>query len=370
MNDIGLYLHVPFCRQKCAYCDFYSVTDTHFTKPYLDALCRAFSAFPTALARKADTVYLGGGTPSLLPPDQVGRLFFALRRSFAIKDDAEISMEMNPESASSDLLSAAVRAGVNRVSFGMQSCVPEELARIGRIHDFQTVQEAVLRAKCAGIENINLDLMYGLPAQTPASFRKSLEAAVSLGVQHISFYALTLSPDVPLYRQKDTLCGEDAVSDLYFLALRFLRENGFEQYEISNAALPGYACRHNVNTWKGGEYLGFGPGAHSYWENRRFSFPRDLHRFLSAKDHAGLIVLHEVIGEEERLKEYIMLSLRLAEGISLQKAEALGGQKKRDKIERYLTALIPAGLARRTNDGFRLTPEGFFVSNAILADLI
>lgn len=370
MNSLGLYLHVPFCKQKCAYCDFYSRSDLSLVAPYCDALCRSLSAFPTSFERTVDTVYFGGGTPSLFSPEQIAQVFSALHSRYRIEEGAEITMEMNPESATEPVLNAAARAGVNRISFGMQSALPAELERIGRIHSLTHVQKAVALARSVGIDNINLDLMYGLPDQTLASFSHSLKEALCLLPEHISFYALTLSSDVPLAKAGVSLPTDEEVRAMYLYACRFLEENGYRQYEISNAARKGFACRHNRHTWQCREYLGFGPGAHSFFQGRRFSFPCDLQGFIASDHFEGLIQVHEEITPFQRLEEYILLSLRLVDGIDLATVEDLGGRKMRENIEEKFRRYCSFGLALPTDAGYRLTPEGFFVSNAILCELI
>ena len=298
----------------------------------------------------------------------VGEIFSALRENFFLSPGCEITMEMNPDSASDDILRAARKEGVNRLSFGMQSAVDRELSAIGRIHRAEDVILAVKRAKQIGFENISLDLMYGLPGQNRESFRASLETAISLGIQHLSFYCLTLSSTVPLWKKRELLPGEDQMREMYLDACSFLKREGLEQYEISNAAFPGFASRHNLCYWEGGEYLGFGPGAHSYFQGKRFFVGEDLDAFLS--DPTGGVEVEETLSPREQLEENMMLSLRLAKGLDLQKLSSFCNEETIRRVEEKFSLWIRHGLAEKTRLGFRLTPEGFFVSNEIIATIL
>ena len=254
MNKLGLYLHFPFCKAKCAYCDFFSLPDLSRRADYERALARAVRSLQGELSDyTVETVYFGGGTPSLFSPDGLRACLSAIRESARVSSDAEITLECNPESTTEDVLSAARKSGVNRLSFGMQSARDGELACIGRLHRNEKTVSAVRLARGLGFENISLDLMYGLPGQDLASFRESLEACLALNPKHISFYCLTLSPEVPLYEKRESLPSEEAVREMYLFAHQSLVASGFEHYEISNAALPGFRSRHNEGYWMGRE---------------------------------------------------------------------------------------------------------------------
>ena len=319
MNKLSLYLHFPFCKAKCNYCDFYSLPCPERIVSYENALAKSFSAFAELVPESVvETVYLGGGTPGLATPGGVERIFTALRNSFSLSPEAEITVEMNPESASEEILSAYRFVGVNRISFGMQSAIDEELETLGRLHRFDAVRQAVARARTIGYENISLDLMYGLPCQTTERFRESLEKALELEPEHISFYLLTLSENVPLYAKRHLLPDDETVREMYLLAASLLKEKGFEHYEISNAALPGYRSRHNSVYWNGGDYLGIGPGAHSLVGGKRFYMSDGVEEFLSASDPLDRLSEPDVLSREDLLTEYVMLSLRTKEGVSLK----------------------------------------------------
>ncbi len=371
MNDLSLYLHVPFCKGKCRYCDFYSVICPEKIGLFEKALVRDLLAFSEkARDYKVRTVYFGGGTPSLLSPKGIKEIFSALRKAYRISPDAEITVEMNPESASEEVLSAFYREGANRISFGMQSARDEELLLLGRLHRYEDVKNAVERARAVGFDNINLDLMYGLPGQRVEDFLESVKKALSLSPKHLSFYLLTLSENVPLYEKLDQIPDDEILRKMYFSAISFLEEKGFCHYEISNAALPGFESRHNQVYWEGGAYLGFGPGAHSLFENKRFCVPEGLDGYLKAKDSLTRHSDPEERTKEDLLEEYIMLSLRQKKGLSFEKLSMLAPTEQIEKIKEKMTLWEKHGLTKRTKDGFALTKEGFFVSNEIISELI
>lgn len=371
MNRLGLYLHVPFCRGKCRYCDFYSLAAPERAAAYVEKVISFLPALREKTGdRPVDTVYLGGGTPSLLPPASLTALFAALRERFSILPSAEITCEANPESLTDEVLAAFRAAGVNRLSIGMQSAFDEELSILGRLHSAVDTARAVERAHRAGFENVSLDLMYALPCQSVDRFSESVKTALSYGAVHISFYCLTLSENTPLYALRDRLPDEETQREMYLSAVDLVEKAGLEQYEISNAALPGFASRHNLRYWRREEYLGVGPGAWSYLDGERFGMVPSLDRFLAAEDPFSLIDEREGVDRAGMIEEEIALSLRLSDGLSAARLSTLAGREKADAVLKKLAVLSEKGLARPTADGFRLTPEGFFVSNTILADLI
>ena len=364
-------MHFPFCKAKCRYCDFYSLPKGELIPPYEKALAKSFSAF-SALAPDArvETVYFGGGTPSLATSSGVEVIFSSLRANFTVSENAEITVEMNPESASEQILSAYYRAGVNRVSFGMQSAIDSELEALGRLHRFEAVQLAVKRARFAGFANVSLDLMYGLPGQTVKSFRESLEKALTLSPEHVSFYLLTLSESVPLYKQRHLLPDDETVREMYLMASSFLKENGFEHYEISNAAREGFRSRHNSVYWNGGDYLGIGPGAHSLVDGKRFFVKDGAEEFIFAENPLERLSEFEVLTKEDRFTEYLMLSLRTKEGVSVERLKDLSDGETAKRICEKFRLWERYGLCEKTLQGFALTASGFFVSNEIITELM
>lgn len=287
-----------------------------------------------------------------------------------MEENAEITMEMNPESANDGILATAKEMGVNRLSFGVQSAKDDELRSLGRLHRFFEAKDAVLRAKRMGFSNISLDLMYGLPEQTMDSWRESLEKTVALDVQHLSFYCLTLSPSVPLYQKRDRIPDDEISREMYLFAHSYLEEHGFEHYEISNAAKNGFRSRHNEVYWLGGEYLGVGPGAHSLMEDRRFSAEEDLEKFILASNPLDRLKWEEPRTREDLRTEYLMLSLRRKEGFSFEKLRFLSDDAFCRRAEKKLGFWEKGGLCRKTEEGYSLTAEGFFVSNEIISELI
>ena len=360
-DTYGIYLHIPYCRSKCRYCDFYSAPGTRgVPDEYVTALLRELSKS----SRRPDTLYFGGGTPALLRPDQVHRLI----KAAAPLPGAEITLEANPDSAGDwKALRALRRAGFNRISLGVQSTDDVCLRALGRIHTWQQVQEAVAACRRAKFPDVSLDLIYGLPGQTMEQWEKTLSDALTLQPEHLSCYGLKLEEGTPLYRQRDslTLPDDEAQADMYLYAVEYLRQNGYEQYEISNFARPGHASRHNLKYWTLGEYAGFGPGAYSDFGGVRYGYIRDLDRYI-----AGELVLAESehIPVSEREMEYIMLRLRTTEGMNIREFENRF-RRRFDPLGARLEVYADHGLAQRTEQGWRLTPRGFLVSNQIIGEL-
>ena len=375
-RPLGLYIHVPFCPHKCAYCDFYSLPGSDGR---MDDYVRAVSSHlaelaPHAASHTVDTVYFGGGTPSYLGVKRLKALLAAVDKHYALARDAEITLEANPDSAGDwKALRALRRAGFNRISLGMQSAVDEELRSVGRIHTFSQVEAAVEAARKAKLHNLSLDLIYGLPGQTMDSFLTSLNAAAALSPEHISCYGLKVEPGTPLYDRRDEadLADDDAQADLYLAAVAFLEEQGYQQYEISNFAKPGFASRHNLKYWTLGEYVGFGPGAHSDFGGVRYSFHRDLDAYLGAVLQGGPMPMDsEELPGWSRDTEYLMLTLRTVQGADPRYFENTFRQRFSiflPLLERYAAA----GLAVHTDDGrWHFTPRGFLVSNTLIGELL
>lgn len=316
------------------------------------------AAAEDAAAHTADTVYFGGGTPSFFGADRLAMLLEAVTACYRVAPGAEITFEANPESCRDvSALRTLRRAGFNRVSLGMQSASDAELRAVGRIHGACDTAAAVEAARAAGFDNLSLDLIYGLPAQTRARWRENLSAAMALSPEHLSCYGLKIEPGTPLYAKRESLPipDGDAQADMYLDAVGALAAGGWEQYEISNFARPGFASRHNLKYWTLGEYLGFGPGAHSDFGGRRFAVARSLDGFL-----AGRTAYSEdaAISPRERAAERVMLGLRLTRGLPADELT---------NAEEFLRECAAHGLAERENARWRLTPKGFLVSNEIIA---
>lgn len=368
---LGLYLHIPFCAAKCAYCDFYSLPRSEEKMDnYVRALCRHLEEVaPQAAGHRVDTVYFGGGTPSYLGEKRLARLLQTVKRRYRLAPDAEITLEANPDSACDEkALRRLRRAGFNRVSLGIQSADDGILRAIGRIHTWDQARQAAAAVRAAGFDNFSVDLIYGLPEQTMGLWQETVEKVLALAPDHVSAYGLKLEPGTPLYLRRDdpALPDDDAQADMYLWAVERLARAGYEQYEISNFARPGFASRHNLKYWRMEEYAGFGPGAHSDFGGVRYAYARDLDGYI-----AGRLELSESaeVSPMERAQEYVMLSLRTAEGISARTVE-YRYRRPFAPLAELLQTCADHGLAAPTETGWRLTPRGFLVSNRIIGSLL
>lgn len=368
----GLYIHVPFCAGKCPYCDFYSVTPTgEIMDAYLRRTLALAEEYGRACGKTADTVYFGGGTPSLLGAGRLSALLDGLAKHFSIAPGAEVTCEVNPGSVDGPFFQALRAGGFNRVSMGLQSANPEELRLLGRKHTPGDVQSAVEAARAAGFGNLSLDLMLALPGSTGESLLRSVGFAAGLGPEHISAYLLKIEPGTPFAGRQLALPDDDAAADQYLLMVEELAGRGFQQYEISNFARPGFESRHNLCYWRYGEYLGLGPAAHSFYEGRRFYWPRDLAGYLK-----GNLPLPERPGaaltQAEALEEFAMLNLRLARGLRLADCRERFGARGEELFREISAkaARCPKELLVSTGDAIAFTARGFLVSNALLVRLL
>ena len=375
-TSLGIYIHIPFCRSKCQYCDFYSLTakDDKLMDGFLSAICTHIKESGTlAPGYRVDTIYFGGGTPSFFGADGLATILAAIRRSFDVDYNAEITFEANPDSVSDTLLKRLKAEGFNRVSLGIQCDDDEILKKIGRPHNYAQAVSAVQKIRKAGFKNLSVDLIYGLPGQTLRSWRETLEHVLNLNPEHISCYGLKVEEGTPLYdyREFANLPDDDMQADMYLAAVEMLRSYGFRQYEISNFARKGLYSRHNMKYWTGGEYLGFGPNASSDFAGKRFTMVRDLQGYISGIKQGGQVIDNlEEISDSERAGEYLMLRLRTLAGISRTEYE-----KKFllsfDPIEDVLEKCRSFGHAGKNSEGrWHLTPKGYLISNDIISDLL
>ncbi|MEG2377032.1 MAG: radical SAM family heme chaperone HemW [Clostridia bacterium] len=374
VRDLGIYIHIPFCNSKCAYCDFYSKLPTKkLMNEYTKALCKHLAeANLKDTEYEVDTIYFGGGTPTVLGDANLCKIAAAIYDNFMVPDDCETTLEANPESVTLPLLKKLYKAGFNRISFGAQSSSDEELMELSRIHTFSQVEEAVDMAHTARFTNVSLDLMYGLPGQTMESFRASIKDVIALSPTHISCYALKLEAGTPMAQNVAAydLPSDDAVADMYLMAVELLLQNGYVQYEISNFAKPGFESKHNRKYWNMSEYWGFGPSAHSFMNKLRFSYIADTEEYIDGVLNGGVIIdSSESANAGERAGEYLMLALRTTNGISAKILE-----KKYltyfDEIEKCMLKFHKLGLADFDGTNWRLTPKGFLVSNTIITDVL
>ncbi len=375
-TPLGIYVHIPFCRSKCQYCDFYSLTtkDDKLLDSYIDALTAHIKeAGALAPNHVVDTVYFGGGTPSFFGADGLATILTVLRRHFDVSADAEITFEANPDSLSDKLLRRLRAEGFNRVSIGVQTDDDALLQKLGRPHSYAQAVTAFQRARKAGFRNISVDLMYGLPGQSLTAWQDTLQRVLTLGPDHVSCYGLKVEERTPLYQYKD-VCGipdDDTQADMYLAAAEILRTKGYRQYEISNFARKGLFSRHNMKYWTGGEYLGFGPDASSDFGGKRYTNVRDLMGYIDGVKNGGRVIAEmQAIPVRERAGEYLMTRLRTVSGIKGEEYE------KRyllpfDPLEAAMEKLASQNLATKAPDGrWYLTPEGFLVSNSIISDLL
>ncbi len=356
----GLYLHIPFCAKKCPYCDFFSVSYHKETvSRYVGAILRNIAAYE--ITDTVDTVYFGGGTPSLLSPAQIGAILDACAGAYHMAEHAEITLEYNPTGRRDDYLKALRSAGVNRLSIGTQSFSDAQLRLLGRTHTAADNCHAVEAVAAAGFSNISCDLMLATPEQSEAVLSETLAVLTSLPITHVSAYMLQIEEGTPLSQNAALLArcpDDDATADRYLQAVHALDAAGFRQYEVSSFAKPGYESRHNLKYWHCEPYLGIGAGAHSCFGGRRFCVPKDVQAFLTAEHQQEALLDAHPLEREERL----MLALRLTEGVP---SETLS-----PAAQKRIPALEQAGYLRRNGRHIALTPEGFAVSNAVIAELI
>ena len=375
-TPLGIYIHIPFCKAKCQYCDFYSVTckDEALMERYMRAICTHIAeTAPQAPGYQVDTIYFGGGTPSYFGAEGLTTILNTVRKHFDVSPRAEITFEANPDSINDALLRQLRREGFNRVSLGIQCDDDNILHMLGRVHTYQQAVDAVYTIRRRGFRNLSVDLMFGLPGQILPNWEKTLQNVLSLAPEHISCYALKVEENTPLYESRDffNLANDDAQADMYLRCVDILKERGYRQYEISNFCRRGAISRHNMKYWTGGEYLGFGPDASSDFGGRRFRAVRDLTTYIEQMEKGGQI-MEEVqeISHRERAAEYLMMGLRTVHGIDEAEYEERYRLPFRP-LERLLMRCRKEGLAAKSYEGrWYLTPTGFLVSNSILSDLL
>ncbi len=361
----GIYIHIPFCKSKCPYCDFYSFKSNETDMDsYLKAVLSCLKGMKNEVKDTVDTLYFGGGTPSAFGGERIAEVIRAVKENYNLREP-EITVECNPSSVNEEFFRLLHENGVNRISMGVQSAVDSERKALGRLSNKEEVKLAVEWAKKSGIENISLDLMLGVPNQKIESLKESIDFLVGLGVQHISAYMLKIEEGTPFYKMQNelTLPDEDAVSDMYLYAVEELEKSGFIQYEISNFSKPSFESRHNLHYWRDEEYLGVGPSAHSFLNGKRFFFERDFSSFIK-----GNVPVFDCEGGDE--EEFIMLALRLKEGLSGEKFKEKYGKYPEDEIYEKAKAFQKRGMLKVEGKNISLTKEGFLVSNYIIGELL
>ena len=371
MGKLGLYLHVPFCVRKCHYSDFYSApADKGARTAYVRALCRHLAA--SGSDRTVDTVYFGGGTPTLLDVEDFQAVLDTVRAHFNLEAGAEITAECNPVTHADGMMEGLRRAGVDRLSIGLQSANEGELKLLGRPHGYAEFLETYRAARRAGFDNISVDLMFGIPDQTVESFAYTIDTLLALSPEHISAYGLRIEEGTPLdgMRKRLVFPNEDAEAEMAELVASRLTAAGYEHYEISNYAKVGKRARHNMRYWLGEDYLGFGPGAHSYMDGVRFFTASDTAAYLAAVESGDLASLRQGaqrIVDKELQDEYVMLRMRLFDGIELADFAHRFGSSFEDAYG-DTDRLVAAGFLQKNKERIAFSEKGMRVSNAILSE--
>ena len=385
MESFALYLHIPFCRQRCSYCDFNTYTTVRdLQAPYVDALISEIRQVGRLAQLRfgkpaaVHSVFFGGGTPSLLTAGELARILSAVRDAYTLTLDVEITLEANPTTVQQDYLAELRGMGVNRLSYGVQSALPNELALLGRDHDFATAMQALQTARAAGFDNVNLDLIYGLPGQSVADWTQSVAAALAFRPEHLSLYCLTIEPGTPMQRwlSNGTIKAPDGdiAADQYTVAGELMAAAGFDHYEISNWSLPGRECRHNLTYWRNEPYLGLGAGAHGYAGGYRYQVvrqPRVYVRRLERGQAQGFPLSAAVaeshkVDRPEAMSDMVITQLRLLqEGLDMGEFAMRFGAPIDEAYDGTVTLLESWGLLRQQNDRLLLTEQGRFLSNQV-----
>ena len=371
-KQLELYIHIPFCIRKCQYCDFLSGPSDRKTRDrYMDALQKEIQAVRDVEAYEIVSVFIGGGTPSVLEAGAIASLMDTVRKKFALRDDIEITIEANPGTVDREKLSVFRRAGINRLSLGLQSTDPAELKMLGRIHTYEEFLQSYRMARAAGFDNINIDLMFAVPGQTEEAWKQHLREVAELEPEHISAYSLIIEEGTPFAEKELDLPDEDTEYQMYEDTAEILKEYGYHQYEISNYAKKGYECRHNAGYWKRTEYLGLGLGASSLYGGLRFFNTRDMQEYLRFSDQAEKIRKEVTrLGRKDEIEEFMYLGLRMTEGVSEEDFEEKFGEKLENIYAPVLQKYKETGFLEYTGTNWRFTRKGIHVSNHILADFL
>lgn len=391
MERLEIYIHIPFCVKKCDYCDFLSMSAENDTiKTYISALINEMKLSKNRMkGYLVDTVFIGGGTPSILEEKYIDRIMEVLRENCIVDEDAENTIECNPGTVDKNKLNSFRRAGINRISFGLQSANDNELRSIGRIHNFSQFQESFSFAREVGFDNINVDIMSALPGQTVEGYKKTLEKVLTLNPEHISAYSLIVEDGTPLYyRVKEAgdrgisiLPDEDSEREMYYQTEKILQQNHYERYEISNYARNGFACKHNIGYWKRREYLGFGIGAASLYKGKRFNNVADIQNYIDTfgfikKAEIPEVLLTKVeenlhcLSKKEQMEEFMFLGLRMMEGISIQEFERQFGDPFTSIYGKVVERFIEKGLLEKKKGYVRLTKRGIDISNYVMSEFL
>lgn len=370
----GIYLHIPFCKQACTYCNFHFTTSLRYKDDLVKAMATEAEAEKAYLGGEAvDTIYFGGGTPSRLEISDLECLFSALHQHYPVAPNAEITLEANPDDVSKEAVQAWKNLGINRLSIGIQSFFEEELRWMNRAHNAEQAKTCIENSYAAGIQNLSIDLIYGSPLLTDEMWEENVATAIGFGVKHLSCYALTVEEKTPLHKnislQKTVDMDNDKQARQFLQLMHWLRESGYEHYEVSNFAKPHFRSKHNSSYWKGVPYLGLGPSAHSFNGRERRWNIQNNNVYIKSVNEGAPDREAEVLTPEQRLNETIMISLRTREGIDLDKIEQDWGKKEKKRLEQHLSKYIKSGLVQMQNHQAQLSDEGMLRADGIAADL-
>ncbi|MCR5836520.1 MAG: radical SAM family heme chaperone HemW [Lachnospiraceae bacterium] len=385
-KSLEIYIHIPFCKSKCKYCDFLSVpTDDETKHEYVNALIAQIKSKSKELhSYNVDTLFIGGGTPSILKADYIEEIMTTVRQHYNIFDNAEITIECNPGTVTKEKLSAYRRCGINRISFGLQSTDNKELKFLGRIHTYEEFLQSYNMARECGFDNINIDLMSALPFQTVESYKESVLKVVKLDPEHISAYSLIIEESTPIseWIENETreghevLPNEDDERTMYYLTKEILEQNGYHQYEISNFAKEGMECKHNIGYWKRKDYIGFGIGAASLVDNNRFGVVSEMDKYIDIlkryKDEEleEIYENRETLTGEEQMEEFMFLGLRMIEGVSRNSFKKIFNRDLDKVYGEIINKLVLGNLMESGGDTLRLTPRGIDISNRVLSEFL
>lgn len=370
MKKLGIYVHIPFCKRKCNYCDFYSIKwSDEVENRFITALIKEIKS-SNDMNRIVDTIFFGGGTPTIIKPENMGKIIEEIKNTFTVDENSEISIEANPNTLTAENLSMYKKIGINRLSIGVQSLNDDILKKIGRLHNSNEALEAIDRARTYGYDNLNIDIMFNIPGQTILDIEDTINKIIKRNVKHISFYSLKLEKGTPMYlMEKDNkiiMPEEDVERDMYYAGRSIMEQKGIMQYEISNFARDGFECKHNLKYWNQEEYLGFGPSAHSFLNNERFSNPSDINLYCdNAEQNNFNKTIQEVLDEDALIFEYIMLKLRLTSGLDTNKFKEKFNFDFNDKYEKQVKYLMSNNLVEYCDNNIKLTNKGMDISNFV-----
>lgn len=375
MKELGIYVHIPFCKQKCSYCDFISYCDKNdLIEKYIKALKQEIKN-SSVNEYEISTIYIGGGTPSYIESKYISEILKTIKQKYNISRNVEITIEVNPGTATKEKLRDYVEAGINRISIGLQSCNNNLLKMIGRIHTYEEFLSTYKLAREVGFKNINVDLMIGLPNQTLDDVKKSLEEITKLNPEHISVYSLIVEEGTPIEKKiadgQLKLPNEELEREEYWEVKKFLESLGYKHYEISNFAKTGYESKHNLNCWEQKEYLGFGAAAHSYMKKTRYSNTENIEKYINQEMQSKqLHIVHEVQKEEEQKKEYMLLGLRKIDGVQISSFKNKFGCNPIMEFKNELKKLTQEGLIKIDLDQIKLTEKGIDLANIVWEEFI